>query len=68
MPLPRRPLENLPLSPANFNVPQSTNVIYYKTPAGSIYKPDFQPVETEHILFRNVKREAVGPVVSPTKN
>lgn len=33
--------EALPLSPANFNVPQTTNLIYYIKPAGSIYPKEF---------------------------
>lgn len=47
-------LESLPPSPANFNVPQTTKVIYHKTPVSSI----FQAEKKEIPFSRHVKRES----------
>ncbi|KAK6620550.1 hypothetical protein RUM43_010842 [Polyplax serrata] len=58
---PRTPriLENLPLSPANFNVPQTTNVIYYKTPAASIFQRTYHNSKPEIFPLRDIKKEVL---------
>lgn len=65
---PSRALENLPLSPANFNVPQTTRVIYFEKPATPIVQQNFDSLKPENFFFDKVKKESVLPAISNAEN
>lgn len=60
----------LPLSPANYNVPQTTNLIYFRSPAGKIYSKTVPNLEGKTVGFdsheANEISHTVDEVVPPT--